>query len=152
MDINKIKPLLEKKVNELGFELVSINRKIEKGDVLISVVVDRVEPIDMNTIVTLSQDLSSYIDEIDDSNEKYFLDISSLGAEKPLKIENLKNYVGRYVNVHVTNAIEGNNIFEGDLLEVNEDSITLSYRIKTRVKKVVILQSNIYKIRLAIKF
>ena len=152
MDINKIKPSLEKKVNELGFDLVSINRKIEKGDVLISVVVDRVEPIDMNTIVKLSQDLSAYIDEIDDSNEKYFLDISSLGAEKPLKIESLKDYVGRYVNVHVTNAVEGNNIFEGDLLEVTEDSLTLSYRIKTRVKTVVILLSNIYKIRLAIKF
>ena len=152
MDINKIKPSLEKKVNELGFDLVSINRKIEKGDVLISVVVDRVEPIDMNTIVKLSQDLSTYIDEIDDSDENYFLDISSLGAEKPLKIENLKDYVGRYVNVHVTNAVEGNNIFEGDLLEVTEDSLTLSYRIKTRVKTVVILLSNIYKIRLAIKF
>ena len=152
MDINKIKPSLEKKVNELGFDLVSINRKIEKGDVLVSVVVDRVEPIDMNTIVKLSQDLSTYIDEIDDSDEKYFLDISSLGAEKPLKIENLKDYVGRYVNVHVTNAVEGNNIFEGDLLEVTEDSLTLSYRIKTRVKTVVILLSNIYKIRLAIKF
>ena len=152
MDINKIKPSLEKKVNELGFDLVSVNRKIEKGDVLISVVVDRVEPIDMNTIVKLSQDLSAYIDEIDDSDEKYFLDISSLGAEKPLKIENLKDYVGRYVNVHVTNAVEGNNIFEGDLLEVTEDSLTLSYRIKTRVKTVVILLSNIYKIRLAIKF
>ena len=152
MDINKIKPSLEKKVNELGFDLISINRKIEKGDVLVSVVVDRVEPIDMNTIVKLSQDLSSYIDEIDDSDEKYFLDISSLGAEKPLKIENLKDYVGRYVNVHVNNAIEGNNIFEGDLLEVAEDSLTLSYRIKTRVKTVVILLSNIYKIRLAIKF
>ena len=126
MDINKIKPSLEKKVNELGFDLVSINRKIEKGDVLISVVVDRVEPIDMNTIVKLSQDLSTYIDEIDDSDENYFLDISSLGAEKPLKIENLKDYVGRYVNVHVTNAVEGNNIFEGDLLEVTEDSLTLS--------------------------
>ena len=152
MDINRIKPLLEKKVNELGFELVSINRKIEKGDVLVSVVVDRIEPIDMDTIVKLSQDLSSYIDSIDDSDEKYFLDISSLGAEKPLKIENLKDYVGRYVNVHVNNAIEGNNIFEGDLLEVMEDSLTLSYRIKTRVKTVVILLSNIYKIRLAIKF
>ena len=152
MDINKIRPLLEKKVNELGFEFISINRKIEKGDVLISIVVDRVEPIDMDTIVKLSEDLSNYIDEVDDSNEKYFLDISSLGAEKPLKISDLKNYVNRYVNVHVNNAIEGNNIFEGDLLEVNEDSITLSYRIKTRVKTVVILLSNIYKIRLAIKF
>ena len=152
MDIVKNKPLIEKKVNELGFELISINRKIEKGDVLISVVVDRVEPIDMNAIVKLSEELSTYIDSIDNSEEKYFLDISSLGAEKPLKIESLEDYVNRYVNVHVNNVIDGENIFEGDLLEVNEDSITLSYRIKTRVKTVVILLSNIYKIRLAIKF
>ena len=87
-----------------------------------------------------------------DSDEKYFLDVSSLGAEKPLKVENLKDYVGRFIHVHVNNAINGLNIFEGDLVEVNEDSITLTYREKTRVKTVVILLSNIYKIRLAIKF
>ena len=92
------------------------------------------------------------MDEIDDSNEAYMLDISSLGAEKPLKVESLKDYVGRYVNVHVNNAIDGLNIFEGDLKEVDDESITVSYRIKTRVKEVVILLSNIYKIRLAIKF
>lgn len=152
MDIICHKEALEKKINELGYDLISINRKIEKGDVIISIVVDRVDPIDMDSIVSLSNELSSYIDSIDESNEKYFLDISSLGAEKPLKIESLKDYVGRYVNVHIVNPIEGENIFEGDLLEVNEDSITLSYRIKTRVKQVVILLSNIYKIRLAIKF
>ena len=152
MDLIKIKDLLEKKITELGFDTVSINRKVEKGEVFLSIVVDRVDPIDMDTIVKLSQDLSSYLDEIDNSEDKYTLDISSLGAEKPLKINSLKDYVNRYVNVHVNNAIEGNNIFEGDLIEVNEDSITLSYRIKTRVKTVVILLSNIYKIRLAIKF
>ena len=152
MDISKLKSPLEKKINELGFDLVSIKRAIEKGDVVISIVVDRVNPIDMETIVNLSNELSSYIDTIDDSNEKYFLDISSLGAEKPLKIESLKDYVGRYVNVHLTNPIDGENIYEGDLLEANEDSLTLSYRVKTRVKTVSILLSNIYKIRLAIKF
>ena len=152
MDLNKIKNLLEKKIEELGFEPISINRKVEKGDVFLSIVIDRVAPIDMDTIVKVSGDLSSYLDEIDDSEEKYFLDVSSLGAEKPLKVENLKDYVGRFIHVHVNNAINGLNIFEGDLVEVNEDSITLSYRIKTRVKTVVILLSNIYKIRLAIKF
>ena len=106
----------------------------------------------MNAISEFSSTMSNYLDEIDQSDERYFLDISSLGAEKPLKIEELSKYVGRYVNVHVTNAVEGNNIFEGVMEEVNNDSITISYRIKTRVKKVVILQSNIYKIRLAIKF
>ena len=152
MDLNKIKSSLESKITELGFEPVSISKRIEKGDSLLSIVVDRVEPIDMDTIVKLSQELSTYLDEIDDSDEKYFLDISSLGAEKPLKINELDKYLNRFIHVHVNNAIEGNNIFEGDLIEVKEDSITLSYRIKTRVKQVNILLSNIYKIRLAIKF
>ena len=152
MDLIKIKNLLEKKIEELGFEPISINRKVEKGDVFLSIVIDRVAPIDMDTIVKVSGDLSRYLDEIDDSEEKYFLDVSSLGAEKPLKVENLKDYVGRFIHVHVNNAINGLNIFEGDLVEVNEDSITLTYREKTRVKTVVILLSNIYKIRLAIKF
>ena len=152
MDLNYLKPLLESKVQELGYELVELTSRREQGDLIVSLVVDRVEPIDMNAISELSQEISSYMDEIDKSDERYFLDISSLGAEKPLKVNELDKYVGRYVNVHVTNAVEGENIFEGTLEEVNNDSIILSYRIKTRVKKVVILQSNIYKIRLAIKF
>ena len=152
MDINYLKPLLEKKLEEAGYELVEIKSRKEKGDLILSIVVDRVEPIDMNAIVEVSNLLSSYLDEVDESNEAYLLDVSSLGAEKPLKIEDLDKYVSRYVNVHVTNPIEGNNIFEGELSEVNKDSITITYKIKTRAKKVVILLSNIYKIRLAIKF
>ncbi len=152
MDLKALEPKLESKINELGYELVSLSSKKEKGDLILSIVVDRVAPIDMNAIVELSNALSSYLDEIDDSKEAYMLDISSLGAEKPLKVESLKDYEGQYVNVHVNNAIDGLNIFEGDLKEVNNESITVEYRIKTRVKKVVILLSNIYKIRLAIKF
>ena len=152
MDLRLLTPQIEKKLNELGYELSSISTRKEKGDLILSIVVDKVDPIDMNEIVSISEKLSSFLDEIDDGDTAYILDVSSLGAEKPLKIESLKNYVGRYVNVHVNNAIEGNNIFEGDLIEVTDDSITIEYRVKTRVKKLVILQSNIYKIRLAIKF
>ena len=152
MDLLTLKPQIESKVKELGYDLVSFSTRKEKGDLILSIVIDKVEPIDMNEIVSISEKLSKYLDEIDTSETPYLLDISSLGAEKPLKIEALKNYVGRYVNVHVHNAINGENIFEGDLIEVNEDSITVSYKIKTRVLKVVILLSNIYKIRLAIKF
>ncbi len=152
MDLNYLKPLLEKKINELGFDLVEISSHKEKGDLFLSIVVDRVEPIDLNTITLVSNEVSAYLDEINDGEEAYILDVSSLGAEKPLKIDQLDKYVSRYINVHVNNAIDGLNIFEGELSEVNEDNIVVSYRIKTRVKKVVILLSNIYKIRLAIKF
>lgn len=152
MDINYLKPLIEQKVSELGFELFSLTSRKEGKDLILAVVVDRVEPIDMNTISEVSNAISSYLDELDDGNDAYTLDVSSLGAEKPLKVQALKNYVGQYVNIHVTNAIEGANIFEGDLVSVNDETIELSYRIKTRVKTVSILLSNIYKARLAIKF
>ncbi len=152
MDLNALKPLIEQKVNALGYDLVSLSNKKEQGNLVLSIVVDKVDPIDMNMIVNVTNELSFYLDEIDDSNEAYMLDISSLGAEKPLKVEDLAKYVGRYVNVHVNNAINGENIFEGDLLEADNQSIKISIRIKTRVKEITIENSNIYKIRLAIKF
>lgn len=152
MDIKFIESKLKEKINLLGYDFVSLTSKKDKGDLILSVVVDKVEPIDMNMIVSLSEQLSSYLDEIDNSNEPYMLDVSSLGAEKPLKVEALKDYVGRYVHVHVTNPIKGENIFEGDLVGVSKDEITVAVRNKTRVNNIVILLSNIYKIRLAIKF
>ena len=152
MDIKSLESKLKSKINLLGYDFVSLSSKKDKGDLILSIVVDKVEPIDMNMIVSLSEELSKYLDEIDSSSEPYILDISSLGAEKPLKIESLKDYVGRYIHVHLTNPIKGENIFEGDLIEVKDDEITVAVRNKTRVNNIVILLSNIYKIRLAIKF
>ena len=152
MDTKSLETKLKDKINLLGYDFVSLTSKKDKGDLILSIVVDKVEPIDMNMIVSLSEELSKYLDEIDNSNEPYILDISSLGAEKPLKIESLNDYVGRFVHVHVTNPIKGENIFEGDLHDVKENEITVAVRNKTRVNNIVILLSNIYKIRLAIKF
>ena len=152
MDIKSLESKLKDKINLLGYDFVSLSSKKDKGDLILSIVVDKVEPIDMNMIVSLSEELSKYLDEIDSSSEPYILDVSSLGAEKPLKIESLKDYINRYVHVHVTNPIKGENIFEGDLVDVKENEITVAVKNKTRVNNIVILLSNIYKIRLAIKF
>ena len=152
MDLNYLKPYISNKVSELGYELVSLTSRREQGDLVLSVVVDKVEPIDMNAIVEVTNALNEVIDEVDKSEAPFFLDVSSLGAEKPLKIESLKDYEGRYVNVHLVNPIAGENIYEGELTKVGEDNLDLTYRIKTRVKTINILFNNIYKIRLAIKF
>ena len=152
MELSKLQELVQVKLNELGFELISLNLTSNMGDKVLSIVVDRVEPIDMNAIVDLSHALNEYFDELDPIEEEYTLDISSLGAEKPLKVEELDKYVNRYVNVHLKNPINGENIYEGTLAAVGEENITLSYRQKTRTKTVDITKSNISKIRLAIKF
>ena len=148
MELVNLQNLLKEKLNQMGYELISLTYQNKT----LSIVVDRVEPIDMEAIVDLSHQLNEYIDEIDPIENDYTLDISSLGAEKPLKIEELDKYINRYINVHLINPVNGENIYEGDLVAVNDDIITVSYRIKTRTKTVDINKSNISKIRLAIKF
>ena len=147
-----LETLLKEKVNSLGYDLISVNQRVEKGDKILSIVVDRVKPIDMDAIVALSRVLNDYLDELSPIEDAYTLDISSLGAEKPLKWEQLPLYIGSYIHVHLINPINGENIYEGDLVAADDDNIKLSYRQKTRVKTVDITKGNISKIRLAIKF
>ena len=149
MDLEK---LVAKKLEEIGYELVSLSTRYEQGEKIVSVVVDRVEPIDMSAIVEVSHSLNEFFDELNPFEDSYTLDISSLGAEKPLKIEQLDKYVNSYVHVHLVNPINGENIYEGTLVGQDEEKITLEYRVKTRTKVVDIQKSNISKIRLAIKF
>ena len=148
----ELEKLLKDKLGELGYDLYSLNISYEKGNKILSIVVDRVEPIDMEAIVELSRSLNAYLDEIDPFDTTYTLDISSLGAEKPLNKDNLAPYINRFVHVHLTNPINGENIYEGDLVSLDENQITLCYRVKTRTKTVDITKENISKIRLAIKF
>ena len=152
MDLVKVKSIIEPVINELGYELYSLNVKHELGDLILDVVVDRVAPINMDDIVAVTDKINEVLDETDPISEEYMLSISSLGAEKPLKVNDIHKYVGEYIHLHLINPINGENIYEGEIKEVNEDSLTLTYRIKTRSKNIDVNFSNIYKVRLAIKF
>ena len=148
MDLKTLKELIGQKVNQIGYELVTLTFA---NDTL-SIVVDREQDIDMDAIVNVTNVLNAYLDELDPFDKPYTVDVSSLGAEKPLDVNRLSAYVGRFVHVHLINPIKGENIYEGDLTNVNDDMITLVYRQKTRSISVDINKSNISKIRLAIKF
>lgn len=151
MDIKNLESSLSSLVADRGYELISVKFK-KAGDYFLELVVDRVEPIDMNAIEEVSRFVSEYLDEVNLIDVPYMLDISSLGAEKPIKVERLKDYVGKYVNIHLHNPLNGENMLEGTLKSVDDTNLTLEYRIKTRVKEAQIELKNIYKARLAIKF
>ena len=152
MELTTLKELLTKKVNECGYELVSLSLERKQGDLTLSLVVDRIQNIDMSAIVELTNVINPYLDEINPFETPYSLDISSLGAEKPLKVDQLNNYVDSYIHVHLINPIKGENIYEGELMSVSDSSISLTYRVKTRSLTIEILKENISSVRLAIKF
>ena len=152
MDLELIKSIIEPRLNELGYELYSLKNRREGKDIILEVIVDRVSPINMDDILNVTNEINILLDEKDPIEEAYVLDISSLGAEKPLKVENLKDYIGSYIHLHMINPVDGYNIIEGELESVDENTLSLSYRVKTRVKHLSCELKNIYKIRLAIKF
>lgn len=152
IDINLIKEGIEKKLAEISYTLYSIKSYNNKGGSVLEIVVDRDENIDLDDIVEVSNYLSPYLDEIITDDNPYTLDVSSLGAEKPIDLLKLDKYVGKYVNLHLSHPYKGENILEGDLKEVDENSITLSYKVKTRVIDAKIERKDIDKARLAIKF
>ena len=152
MELSKLKELISRKVNEEGYELSSLSYSHNQGVDTLSIVVDRVKDIDMDAIVNLTNVLNAYLDELNPFEKPYTLDISSLGAEKPLKVESLQDYIGKFIHVHLINPIKGENIYEGDLNTVSNETINISYRNKTRVINLEINKANISKVRLAIKF
>ncbi len=150
MELDELKRKLEDFLKAENYSLAEFSYKKRNGEMVLSLVVDRVEPIDLDAITDISEKVSAYLDELDPIEEGYTLDVSSLGAEKPLKKEELGLYIGRYVHVHLTNPVNGENIYEGTLKEVGPISITLLVKVKSKNKEVSLSLDNIRKIRLAV--
>lgn len=147
-----VKSLLTPVLEKEGFELAEVTLTRDKDGLTLHIFVDRDEPISLDDIVRVSDIINPILDQEDPVDGPYVLDVSSLGLEKPLKLEKLPHYVGKYVNLHLSRPFEGENTLEGDLLEVNEEEVALGIKIKARKKTIRLKRDAIDKARLAIKF
>lgn len=149
--INVVKDKIESKLNSMGYSLYSF--KIINGkEKILEIIIDREEPIDLDSISLVSEEINNLLDNNDFINESYLLDISSLGVEKPIDICNFKKYTNKYINIHLLNPYEGESYIEGYLTNVEENYITLQYFKKGRKVNINFEKNNIDKARLAIKF
>ena len=147
----KIKDLIKNKVEELGYDYLSVTFLKENGNDVLRIVVDKDSPTSLDEIVKVNEAVSPLIDEADLIKGRYMLDITTLGAEKPISMDKIDKYVDRYIALHLINPFKGMNNMEGFLKEVNENEIHLEYREKQRKLIAVLDKSNIDKIRLAVK-
>lgn len=147
----RISQLLAPLVEEQGYEIASISLAGGKAKTL-SVVVDRVEPISMEDIVALSGIISAKLDEADPIESAYMLDVSSLGAEKPIRLDRLSEYVGRYIHLHLSHPYKGENVLEGTLLRLTGENLVLLLKEKTRKTEAAIPVIDVDQARLAIEF
>ncbi|MBM7688099.1 ribosome maturation factor RimP [Enterococcus ureilyticus] len=146
-----VTPILEKQ----NFELVEVEFVKEGRDWFLRVFIDKEGGIDILDCALVSEQLDEKLDAMDPDPipQAYFLEVSSPGAERPLKKESdYEQAVGEYIHVSLYQTIEGEKQFEGVLKSLDKDQLTLTVKIKTRVKDYTFERKNIAKARLAIQF
>ena len=146
-----VTPILE----EQNFELVEVEFVKEGKSWFLRVFIDKDGGIDIEECVYVSEKLSEKLDAVDPDPipQAYFLEVSSPGAERPLKKEtDYEKALGEYIHVSFYQPVDGEKQFEGFLQSFDADQLTLNIRIKTREKELILDRKNIAKARLAIQF
>lgn len=153
--INKVKPYIEEIVTSNNLHLYDLEFVKEDGMWFLRVSIEKDDgTMDFETAEVISNLVSEKLDELDPIDHEYVLDVCSPGIERPIRnkeefVSNLNNYITVYLKEEDENQKDS---YTGDLVEVNEETITMSYKDKTRNKKVTIAFEKIEKAHIAIKF
>ncbi|MGN1387001.1 MAG: ribosome maturation factor RimP [Bacillus sp. (in: firmicutes)] len=148
-----VEELLTDILEQEQLELVDIEYVKEGKSWFLRVFIDKENGVDIEDCGLVSEKLGEKLDAIDPIPQNYFLEVSSPGAERPLKKpQDFLRAVGKHVNIKTYEPIEGSKEFEGTLLSYDEKEITLSIKIKTRTKEITLPTEKIAKARLAVIF
>ena len=153
--VDTVKNIVQPIVDEFQFELVDVEFVKEGKNWFLRTYIDKPGGIDIEECALISEKISERMDQIDPDPipQAYFLEVSSPGAERPLKKEaDYQNAIGSYINISLYEPVEGQKVYEGTLKELTEETLTLTIRIKTREKEIEFDRKKIAKARLAIKF
>jgi ribosome maturation factor RimP len=136
-------------LDEHQFELVDVQYIKEGSNWFLRLFVDRENGIDVEDCGMISQYLSEKLDEQDPITIPYFLEVSSPGAERPLKkSKDFQQAINQYVFVTTYEPIDGLKEFEGTLTLYDEEQLT----IQIQKKSFIIPCNKLASARLAIKF
>ncbi len=144
-----VKPI----VDEMNLELVDIEFTQEGKNWFLRVYVDSPRGVDIEECGTISEKLSEQLDKHDPITQPYFLEVSSPGAERPLKKKtDFEKAVGKQVYMTTYEPIDGEKSFEGKLSDFDGETVVIEQRVKTRVKKVELPYEKVASARLAVVF
>jgi ribosome maturation factor RimP len=110
---DELEQRIEEQVAELGFELVELERAGSKSRPILRLRVDvpGSEPgagVSIDDCARVSRAVEMYLDESDGIAERYVLEVSSPGVERPLvRAADFERFAGREVALKLSTALAG---------------------------------------------
>lgn len=144
-----ILPILKEK----EMELVDIEYVKEGPNWFLRVYIDKENGLDISDCGEVSEQLSEKLDETDPIKGAYFLEVSSPGAERPLKTKaDFTKNINNNIYVTLYEQVNGEKAYEGKLQSFRDDIVEIEYLVKGKKKDIEIPYKKIAKARLAIVF
>ena len=147
--IEKIKEIILPYLDESKVMLYDIEYVFEDNENILRIYIDNEEEnMDLLTCVNISEGISKLLDMNDPIEVPYSLEVSSPGAERPLRNEEeVKKATGKYIYLETSEVF-----YYGTLLNFENNELEIEYFVKNIKKKKKIKYEEIKNIRLAIKF
>ena len=120
-----IAELLRPSLAHLGVELVDVRWSGRGRGAVLRVIIDRAGGVTLDDCERVSNAAGAVLDAADPIPSAYRLEVSSPGAERPLRnVEDWRNALGRRVNVRLRSG-DGERVLEGTLLSLSIDSAAI---------------------------
>lgn len=114
-------------IEEKSLKLYDVIYKKEGREYYLKIFLEKPSgKVDLDECEKISRILSDYLDEKDLIKEQYFLEVSSSGLEKHIRLEeHYKEAINKEIEISLYMAIEGNKNIKGILNSFDEEAIVV---------------------------
>jgi ribosome maturation factor RimP len=118
--------LLEPGVKALGFEMLTVEKTDQGSSSVLRVYIDNPEGITVDDCARVSDQVSAILDIEDPIADRYSLEVSSPGFDRPLcRLAHFEAVVGQKIRIQTTLQISARKRFTGILSGVTAEALTL---------------------------
>lgn len=147
--IDRVREVAEVYLQENGIELIDIIFRRESSGLVLRIVADTASGITVSECTELNNFLSETLDREDIIQDRYTLEVSSPGLDRPIKTDrDFERSMGKKLEFTTFEAIDGKKTHEGVLIGMDKNNVV----IESQGISTVIPRSKIALARLKIEF
>ena len=141
--------LVRPTVENMGFELDEVEFQKEQGNWVLTLYIDKEGGVNIDDCENVSRAVDPILDEADPIEQHYYLSVSSIGIDRPLKKEkDYRRNMGNELIVKLYAPKDGKKELRGVLTAFTEEELT----IETQAGPVTVLKKDAALVRPYISF
>ena len=124
--LEQIEEAITPALEGLGCECVDLEYLHEKSGMVLRIYIDKPEGINISDCEHVSRSVSDLLDAENIIDNHYNLEVSSPGADRPLrKLDHFKKFIGSIVKIKTVEPIDGRSNYKGSLESVVDKIINV---------------------------